>query len=435
LRKRREQDQSGYVRPETIGGTKVWVACYATYAIDPETEQRKRRIIRITPPLGNVDTMPREKAEKMCRKLVSERLGKQQGKRDGRVTFRWFAQNEYLATFKADWGHSTQGAKTGDLDRYIFPHLGGYALADITPKVLKEAFLNQLGESGQNLSLSVVKRAKTLVGTILDFAVEREYLKGSPAHTNSYKLPRCKASFKQVAELADIGRFLNAIDNDRDFVIMSLGQQGALAAEIFSMQLSAVHLENSPKLTLGDYIEIRNSCYHGKLVVGRTKVAARTRKAWISSVRMKSALIRLLQAAKGQSPDALLFPSRCKGKTLWSGTYLADHIRPLATKLGIRTPITFQVLRRSFATWVDALGQDQLGDLQRVLGHTPGSAVTRGVYVQPVDQRAAALVRQYADLCMTATKQHEPKPRKKPAASTAAFLRIDEYRPATARLQ
>lgn len=218
---------------------------------------------------------------------------------------------------------------------------------------------------------------------------------------------------------------------------MKLAQQGAGAAEIFSIQTTAVHVDDTTlDLTLDDFVEIQNSAYRGKLVLNKTKCEARSRKLWIDSKEMKVALMRLLAEAKDDSPDALLFPSRIHGRTIWSGKYLQRQIHPIARAAGIRTALTFRILRRTFATWNDDLGLDQLRSVQRIMGHTPGSHVTRSVYVQQLDERDAALVREYARVCneeaQQSTKQQQ---RKKVTREELAAFEIETHRAATRAIQ
>lgn len=420
MRKRREQAQNGYVRTELVGGREVYVACYASHLVDPQTGKRKRRIHRVQPPLGPLSKMTREQAEKKKDKVLRTILGKQMGKRDARTTFRWFVDHEFIPTKSPQWGPAMKDTSRRDRELYIYPYLGHLTLEEISTDVLQKSFLNQLGESGLNLSKPVVMRLKTHVFSMFKHAVETEYLVSNPAASSSYKLPRCKPKKKMVADLADVGRLINAISNDRDFVIMKLASVGTNPSEIFAMQWKGLHLdETTVEPTLDDFIEIRNSAYLGEFHEGRTKTEARERQAFVDSVEMKAALFRLREKSKGASPDALIFPGRIEGQTLWAGSFLREKMHPLARKLGISVPMTFQVLRRTFMTWMDNLGLDRLLTVQGVVGHTKGSEVTRGVYVQQRREKEAQLVRYYAAVAAEAAREYVLKQEKRVQKSVA----------------
>jgi integrase len=436
-RRRKQSTQNGYLTQRIINGEAFWIGNYCEYPRDPETGETKKLHRTITEPLGLVSKMSQDTAKKKCARQVRQKLSTGITRHDRRVNFKWFADNEYIKSESPRWSASTTATKTGDLKNYIYPFLGKLSLEEITLQVLKDRFLNKLGEDGANYSEDTIKRAKTLVSTILDYAVEREYLIGNPAASRRYKLPRCKPRDRQTATMEDIGRVVNAIRDDRDLVVMKLAQAGAGPAEIFSIELGAVHLDDTTlELTMDDYIEIRNSAYRGRLIRGRTKVDARARKAWVDSVRMKASLLSLMQKAKDKRFDDLLFPSRIHGQVIWSGIYLAKRIRPVVKQLGIRVPINFRVLRRSFMTWTEDSRADRLETIQSVVGHTPGSDVTKRRYIQHKDAKAAALVREYAALCDMEAKNFEVKhQRTKITCEQLKAYQLAEYAEISRRIQ
>jgi integrase len=75
-------------------------------------------------------------------------------------------------------------------------------------------------------------------------------------------------------------------------------------------------------------------------------------------------------------PEALMFPSEKSGVPFTSRNWLERNLQPVGRNLGISTPLTFQVLRRSFATH----NQKQLKDVQAHLGHE-SSGTTADLYV------------------------------------------------------
>jgi integrase len=73
---------------------------------------------------------------------------------------------------------------------------------------------------------------------------------------------------------------------------------------------------------------------------------------------------------------ALMFSSSQPGVPFTNRNWLERNLQPVAMDLGIPVPVTFQVLRRSFATH----NQKQLKDVQAHLGHERTST-TADLYV------------------------------------------------------
>lgn len=78
--------------------------------------------------------------------------------------------------------------------------------------------------------------------------------------------------------------------------------------------------------------------------------------------------------------------------------WLRRRIKPVAKVLGIVEPVSFQVLRRTFATNAQTLGN--VKDVQVHLRHSDVST-TLGVYTQPIAESTRKLVNAVATDVMT----------------------------------
>jgi integrase len=85
--------------------------------------------------------------------------------------------------------------------------------------------------------------------------------------------------------------------------------------------------------------------------------------------------------------DQLIFRSR-NGTPKDSHNYLRRHLQPLASKLGVEG-VTFQALRRTFATLIQGLGTPK--DAQTQLRHVDIST-TMNVYTQSIPESVIAAV-------------------------------------------
>jgi hypothetical protein len=85
-----------------------------------------------------------------------------------------------------------------------------------------------------------------------------------------------------------------------------------------------------------------------------------------------------LRSGNDSALEALMFCHEA-GVPFRSRNWLKRRLQPVGKKLGIAVPLTFQVLRRSFATH----NQSKLKDVQAHLGHE-NVATTANLYVQEV---------------------------------------------------
>jgi hypothetical protein len=96
--------------------------------------------------------------------------------------------------------------------------------------------------------------------------------------------------------------------------------------------------------------------------------------------------MRKVRVVKSDGPDDLVFQSLFKGAPMRDNNVLVRHIKPAAKTLGIGW-VNWQVLRRSFATWLKIAGAD-IKDAQALMRHSRAST-TLDIYQQfvPESQR------------------------------------------------
>ena len=97
---------------------------------------------------------------------------------------------------------------------------------------------------------------------------------------------------------------------------------------------------------------------------------------------------RCYKVVKSDGADDVVFQSVAKGAPMRDNNILSRHIKPAGRKLGIGR-VNWQVLRRSFATWLQMAGVD-VKDAQGLMRHSRAST-TQDVYQQlvPESQRKA----------------------------------------------
>jgi integrase len=407
MRRRRERNQTGWIETTASG---EYQAHWYEYVLDAATGRPKRKHrSRI---LGSVKKMTLAKAEKELQRIVTPLNAQVGAQQDGRLTFGEFYDSRYVPLKKGKWGVATRMAKKYDMN-YIRPALGHLALEEIDYQTL-QMFINDLAE--RDFCEDVVRRCKVEIGSVLKLAVRLKFIPGSPAVF--VEMPVCKATPKPTLTRAELGALWKGITDARDQLILLIGTCCALnASELFGLVWECV----TP-----DSLLVRSTAYKGKLYEYRVKRKARMRAVPIPRViydalmKWKSQCQAEADARHPLTPQSQLFPGRANNRkqgvgqreadagpvTIWSGTFLQKRIRPIALQLGISAPVTFQVLRRSFATW-NRVGS--LKDTQGIMGHAR-IETTGNVYSQDVPESERALVANYY-----AEIKRSKRPRVKPA--------------------
>ena len=110
--------------------------------------------------------------------------------------------------------------------------------------------------------------------------------------------------------------------------------------------------------------------------------------------------VRRYPAVKADGPNDLVFQSPVKGAPMRDNNILVRHIKPAARKLGLDF-VNWQVLRRSFATWLKLAGAD-VKDAQALMRHSRAST-TLDVYQQFIPESQRKVVERLSPLTAAAT--------------------------------
>jgi len=191
---------------------------------------------------------------------------------------------------------------------------------------------------------------------------------------------------------------LNAVkDSPRDSAILHIGTFCAMQpAEVFGLHWGSFR---------GDHFVIRNSAWEGKLLPDQAKVEER--RVYIPPAT-RAAIVRWCETTKGIRPNDLMFRSK-------SGTPISIHnyrnrvLVPLAKKLELAVPLTFQVLRRSHAT----RNQKRAKDAQMHLGHR-SIVTTMNIYAQEIPESVKQMVEEDEALVIKAKQEQKTR---KPAGT------------------
>jgi integrase len=353
----RTRYQQGWVE-ETGKHIKKWRGHYYVYTRTLEGQERRaHRAIT----LGPKSKMRKWEAECELRAIIEKETTGTSVQPSPEHTFLWFWENRFLPLKEGKWRRSTRDAVASVVGTHFLPRFGGVKLSDLNRFDL-QSHVNQLARSH---SRSVVQKVKVWVKASLDEAVEQDFLHKNPA--GRLDMPKTRETCKRYLSAMEVQRLLSALD-ERDHLIVRLFILCALRpGELFALRWNDIE---SGRLRIDEAI------YRGR--IGDTKTEASNAHVALPQ-SIQSELAHWRRCCDDPPEDDFIFSSQ-RGTPLDGHNYLRRFLAPLASKLGI-CGVTFQSLRRTFATLVHGLGT--IKDAQAQLRHAD-AATTMNTYTQAI---------------------------------------------------
>jgi integrase len=176
-----------------------------------------------------------------------------------------------------------------DWSTYIAPGLGDLKLSEIEPFAMQKHF-NQLAADGR--AKSIVQKSKTLLSSVLSYAVDLHFLDKNPmiaaSGRHAVRMPKCKRSEKPIVSDDQMAQLIALVADQRDRLILVLAYHYGLSAEeVFGLTWDCLDKH---------YIHVRHVAWRGTLYRDTTKREARRRdlplhpdlKAMIADWQMES---------------------------------------------------------------------------------------------------------------------------------------------------
>ena len=297
------------------------------------------------------------------------------------ITFGEYWRDHYIPLRRSGWSEPTEAGYKSYMKFLILPTLEHLALKDIDHILLANYFAGLKGRCG----FWSMQKIRMLLKSIFEEAVNDDLISKNPMRR--LPMPNTADPDKPVLEKGDAARVLKAMANNksktgiRDYAITRIGTFCAVrSAEVFGLLWEC---------DLGKDLFIKHSAWEGKLYERHTK-KAKPRKVAVDK-RTRQALDKWRKLCDNTRPEALMFPSEKSHVPFTGRNWLERNLQPVGKALGIRTPLTFQVLRRSFATH----NQKQLKNVQAHLGHE-STGTTADLYVVEVPKEVRRTQERYA---------------------------------------
>lgn len=306
----------------------------------------------------------------------------------GGATFKEFLESVFRPTVLPLFAKSTQERYKSVLDNHLEPKFGGLCLRQMTPLTI-QTYLS--GLAGSPLAHESRDKIRDVLASALNSAVQFGFLVSNPTEGLRLPPPKTGKRSKPYITPQQFGALVQLIPEPYATMIHAAVYTGLRASELIGLRWRNVHADSitvNERCWRGDWGAPKSEASNATVAVNRS-VIERIHRLRIVKVEMRAGrAIRRYPAVKSDGPDDLVFQSPLRGLPLRDNNVLVRFIKPAARKIGAPW-INWQVLRRSFATWLKMAGAD-VKDAQALMRHSRAST-TLDIYQQfvPESQRRA----------------------------------------------
>jgi integrase len=341
---------------------------------------RKRKRIKLA-----LATMP----EREVRKIAAEML---RPLNQGLISigsgtkFEEFVESVYKPTVLPTLAKTTQDRYVSVLKNYLVPAFGESCLRDVTPLVVQR-YLSKM--AGSSLSHESRDKIRDVLSSALGSAVQFGLLVKNPVAGLRLPPPKKGRRSKPYITPQQFQAFMALISEPYATMVFVAVYTGFRVSEVAALRWRNVHEDSitiDERYARGDWGAPKSNASNATVAVNRAVIERIHRlKTLTVSVPAGNAK-RKVRVVKSDGPDDLVFQSLFKGAPMRDNNVLVRHIKPAAKTLGIGW-VNWQVLRRSFATWLKIAGAD-IKDAQALMRHSRAST-TLDIYQQfvPESQR------------------------------------------------
>jgi len=335
---------------------------------------------------------PASMPEREARKVAAEFL---RSINQGLITlgsatpFADYVQGVYEETVLPVKAKSTQERYRSVIRNHLLPAFGEVCLRDLTPQAVQRYFSDM---AASPLSRESQDKIRDVLSAILGSAVKYGYLVKNPAE--GVLLPPAKNGrrSKPFIRPEQFEALVALIAEPYATMVYVAVLTGLRVSELVALRWRNVHADAitiDERYCRGDWGAPKSEASSATIPVNRSVIERIERlKTLTVSIRSGRA-VRRYPAVKTAGPVDLVFQSPVKAAAMRDNNVLVRHIKPAARKLGLDW-VNWQVLRRSFATWLKMAGAD-VKDAQALMRHRWANT-TLDIYQQLVPESQRRVV-------------------------------------------
>lgn len=348
-----------------------WYGHFSMAVFDPTTGKKRKKQRCVV--LGPIKGMSEKKARLLLRDAITRESGITG---DGAITLEGFTKSVWIPLMEGRWRPSSKETIVQKLGM-LYEGFKDVPLADIDAVMVTKWLNGMVGK----YSASTVRMAHCYIRSILRTAVQEDYLRKDV--TVRVRVPRnLKATKRPFLSMDDIAALLSeakpfGVPTQEYAVLLLILTTGLRVGEALALKWADIDLNPEGTST----ILLRRSVYRAK-VRNHTKTFDEGQdQRKVLPVPAAQTLMHWLQVTHHQDADDYVFVDS-RGGFLHAVNYLSRVLKPLAKQAEIKTPLTFQILRRTFGTYAAELGS--MKTTAELLGHKQ-TMTTAKYYVQKID--------------------------------------------------
>jgi integrase len=298
---------------------------------------------------------------------------------------------------------TTRNNYEGVLRKHLLPMFSDAALRDLNTITLQKYF------SGMKSGHATAMKIKDVLASVLGSAVRFELLVKNPLTGVQLLAPRVGKRTKPHITPEQFDALVNLMAEPYATMVYVCVMAGLRVSELIGLKWDDVH---------ADALTVDERFCRGDWGSPKTTASSATIGVHVSVIRrinqLKDARVTINWGARGarkeitlvrsDAPADLVFQSLRTGAPMSDHNILSRHIKPAAAKLDIGW-VNWQVLRRSYATWLVESGADPKA-VQGQMRHSRIST-TMDIYAQFVPDSQRRAVTQMAE--MVAERVAKPK--------------------------
>ena len=282
------------------------------------------------------------------------------------------------------------------LRKHLNPLFGEKALRDLNTITLQKYF------SGLRAGHSSAMKIKDALSSVLGSAVRFQMLVRNPIEGIQIPLPRTGKRIKPHLTPEQFELLVNAMAEPYATMVYVCVMSGLRVSELIGLKWDDVHSDSltiDERYCRGDWGCPKTSASNAPVGVD-PRVIARIHQLKGMEVTINwggKGATKTFKVVRSHAPGDLVFQSLRSGVPMSDHNILSRHIKPAARKLGLSW-MNWQVLRRSYGTWMVEAGADPKA-VQAQMRHSRIST-TMDIYAQFVpaaQKRAVAQMSQIID--------------------------------------
>ena len=314
-----------------------------------------------------------------------------------------YIASTYRSTVLPLLATTTRNNYEGVLRKHLLPMFSEAALRDLNTITLQKYF------SGMRSGHATAMKIKDVLASVLGSAVRFSLLVKNPLTGVQLLAPRVGKRTKPHITPEQFDALVNLMAEPYATMVYVCVMAGLRVSELIGLKWEDVH---------ADALTVDERFCRGDWGCPKTTASSATIGVHVSVIRrinqLKDAKVTINWGARGarkefklvrsDAPADLVFQSLRTGAPMSDHNILSRHIKPAAEKLGIGW-VNWQVLRRSYATWLVESGADPKA-VQGQMRHSRIST-TMDIYAQFVPDSQRRAVTQMAE--MVAGRVAKPK--------------------------